>query len=396
MLHFRVDEVKGSLECLTTHTMRARLETHPHLDESIRRDGQNIRRKISDMAALSESALKGSVRALTERNRQLAYSIILRDHYIDEIETEVDRLCLEFIARHQPVAGDLRFVFATIQINRELERIGDYGESIARQALTLAPLDPHPPYSKFTELAEMAVRMLRDAVKAYLDQDVALATTTMAVEEQANSLRSAINVELRDLVNANRLPPESLTPLLTVARRLERVTDQAKNLCEEVLYMCTGEFNKHKGVQGFRMLFVDASHGVLSRMAERIATDLEAPGMSFTSAGITPQPLEAVLKEALAKSQPGISTDSPRSLEQVPNWEQFQVVVAFGKEVRDAIPVRPGKTMYFTWRANKLPAAGADASTLDSAIQQTRASVEQQVKDLVGAILQEPNSGSTL
>jgi phosphate transport system protein len=81
------------------------------------------------MAGLSERALEASLRALVERDRQLAYSVILRDQYLDEMETELNRLCLEFLVRQQPVAGQLRFVFTTIQINKELERIGDYAET---------------------------------------------------------------------------------------------------------------------------------------------------------------------------------------------------------------------------------------------------------------------------
>jgi phosphate transport system protein len=244
------------------------------------------------MAVLSEGALKASVRALTERNRQLAYSIILRDQYIDELETDLDRLCLEFLARHQPVAKDLRFVFSTIQINRELERIGDYAESIARQVLVVSSLEPQAPYARFVELGDLAIHMLRDAVQSFLQQDAGLAARTMVIEERANALRTAINSDLKELSQAKMLPDASLTPLLTVARRLERVTDQAKNLCEEVLYMCTGEFVKHKGVEGFRILFLDAMNNSLSQMAEGIGNSLNRPQFVFKSAGFTPQPLD--------------------------------------------------------------------------------------------------------
>src|SRR5271169_455887 len=106
--------------------MTADLNSHPHLEETLQRDIDLIRRKVVEMAGLGERALKAALQALVERNRQLAYTVILRDQYIDELETELDRLCLEFLARQQPVAGHLRFVFTVIQINRELERIGDY------------------------------------------------------------------------------------------------------------------------------------------------------------------------------------------------------------------------------------------------------------------------------
>src|SRR5204863_4936794 len=73
-----------------------------HYEESLQRDIKSIRKRILQMAGLAERALKSSLQALVERNRQLAYGVILRDHYIDELEKEVDRLCLEFLVRQQP------------------------------------------------------------------------------------------------------------------------------------------------------------------------------------------------------------------------------------------------------------------------------------------------------
>lgn len=361
----------------------------------MRRDIESIRRKVTDMAALSESALRASVRALTQRDRQLAYSIILRDQYIDEIETELDRLCLEFLARHQPVASDLRFVFSTIQINRELERIGDYAESIARQVLAVSALEPQPPHAKFVELGNMAVQMLNDAVRSFLQRDAELAAKTMAVEEHANALRTSINLELRELARASRIPAESLTPLLTVARRLERVTDQAKNLCEEVLYMCTGEFIKHKGGHGFRILFLDATHGCLSRMAEAIAAVLHPQQLAFSSAGITPQPLDRHAVEMIRGGGLELVSDAPRSLEQVPGWEQYQVIVCFGAEVREAVPIHAGKTIYFTWQTKDPAKAEGSPEVVRGAFEEVRKSLEFQIKELAGAILREPQSEPT-
>ena len=107
------------------------------MEATLQRDIDTIRSKVERMAGLAQSALSDSVSALLKKNGQLAYSVILRDQEIDEYEKEIDRLCLEFLIRQQPVAGSLRFVYATIKINLELERIGDYAESIARRGLVV-------------------------------------------------------------------------------------------------------------------------------------------------------------------------------------------------------------------------------------------------------------------
>src|SRR6267378_2073239 len=130
-----------------------------HYEESLQRDRKIIQSRVMEMSRRAQAALRDALRALVERNRQLAYAVILRDQYIDELEKEVDRLCLEFLVRQQPAGGHLRFVYATIKINLELERVGDYAESIARQILKVSSLQPQPSYDKFGAIANLAIPM---------------------------------------------------------------------------------------------------------------------------------------------------------------------------------------------------------------------------------------------
>ncbi|HZR19190.1 MAG TPA: phosphate signaling complex protein PhoU [Verrucomicrobiae bacterium] len=361
-----------------------------HLEESLQRDIDAIRAKVTEMAGLSERALKASLESLTEGNRQLAYSIILRDRYIDELETELDRLCLQFLVRQQPVAGHLRLVFATILINRELERIGDYAESIARQVLLLGTLEARPNYGKIIELGNLSVHMLQDAVRSFLQQDGDLAARTIPIEERANSMRTAINAELKELGDSGKLPLAAVEPLMTIARRLERVTDQAKNLCEEVLYMCTGEFAKHKGTGEFRILFFDAENKCLSQMAEAIAKSLRLQGFVFSSAGITPQPVDARLVDFMATKGIDISAQSAKSIEQVQPWEQYQVIVALGTQAQETLPPRPFKPVIFAWSITDPSGARGEPEVVRAAFESAYQSLESQIRELMAAVLLEP------
>jgi len=327
-------------------------------------------------------------------NRQLAYGVILRDQYIDELETDLNRLCLEFLVRHQPVAGHLRFVFTAIQINKELERIGDYAESVARQVLAVSGLEPQPPTALFVELGELSIRMVREAVEAFVQQDADQATRTMVMEEQANTLRNSINAELAELSRKNQLPAAALTPLMTIARRFERVTDQAKNLCEEVLYMCTGEFTKHKGADAFRILFFDLDNACLSQMAEGIATAQRQPRFVFSSAGSAPQPIDELVVKFMAGKGIAISGQQSKPLEQVPDWQHFQVVVALGAQSRKAFPSRPGKTILFTWPIKDPTAAGGPSDPAPAAFESAYQSLESHIKELLAAILEQPSNES--
>ncbi len=368
------------------------MNTHLHLEEMLQRDIETLRGKVSLMARLTERALQASVQALIQGDRSLAYSVILRDLYIDERETELDRLCLEFLVRHQPAGRHLRLVFTTIHANRELERIGDYAESVARQALIVSALAPQPSYARFVELGDLAVRMLGGAVQAFLRQDADLAWRTMASEERANTLRSTINSELLEASRLRLLPQAALNPLMTVARRLERAADQTKNLCEDVLYLCTGEFVQHRGADGFRILFYDLANACLSQMAEAIGNRLGAPRISFSSAGASPQPIDARAIEFMAAKGIDLSRQTPKTLEQVPRWEQCQVIVALGAAACEALPQHPSKTVVLTWTIPDPALVTGPSETWKPAFDAAARSLEFNIRELAGAILAEPQA----
>lgn len=366
------------------------MNTHSHLEESLQRDTDQLRTKISEMAGLVERTLKLSLQALVERSRRLAYSVILRDQYVDEFETVVDRLCLEFLVRHQPVGTHLRLVYATIQINKELERIGDYAESIARQVVVLSGIEPQPAYDRLVELGDISLHMLRDAVQSYLRQDSDLAWRTISIEEHANALRTSINTELAELSRLGRLPEAALNPLMTVARRLERAADQAKNLCEDVLYLCTGEFIKHKKADGFLILFLDYTNSCLGQMAEGLGKALGLPRFAFGSAGRVPQPIEPAVIQFMAEKGIDISRQTSKSLEQMPNWENCQVIVALDSRSLENLHLRSNKPIVLTWPIDDPCRAQGSPEARKSAFESAYKSLETNLKELAAAILEEP------
>jgi phosphate transport system protein len=366
------------------------LNSQSHLEESLQRDIEHLRRKISDMSALAERALKLSMQALVESSRRLAYSVILRDQYIDEMETEVDRLCLEFLVRHQPVGTHLRLAYATIQINKQLERIGDYAESIARQVLAVTGTDARLNYDRFIELGDLALHMLRNAVQSFLQNDSDLAWRTMAIEERANSLRTTINAELTALGRENQIPSTAVNPLMTVARRLERAADQAKNLCEDVLYLCTGEFIKHRKAEGFRLLFLDQTNSCLGQMAEGLGRSLGLPKFSFSSAGTVPQPIDPQTVQFMAEKGIDISRQTSKSLEQVANWETSQVIIGLSPRALEGLSLRSSKPVVLAWPIQDPLETQGPSEARRAAFEAAYQSLESNLKDLAAAILDEP------
>jgi phosphate transport system protein len=362
-----------------------------HLEESIQRDVDLIRRKVVEMCGLDEKALQSCVRALREGNRQRAYAVILRDQYVDGMEKELDRLCLEFLVRQQPVAGLLRFAYAAIKINLELERVGDYAESIARQALKLIGTEVRIPIDRFQQMADLSIPMLHDAIQAFVKQDAELAKRTIATEDAVDTLKSQLNRDLVALFRENQLPFEALNPLIMIARRLERVSDQARNICMEVLYMCTGEYVKHAGSEVFRVLFVDESNSCRSPMAEAIGNSLARPNFLYASAGLEPKPIDPTTLRFMKDKGFDLSRVAPKAINQVPELDHCDVIVALASEVKRAFPQRPRKVVYLDWPLADPSQVQGSPDEIRAAYESSYQFLQAHVKDLVEAVLGDRN-----
>jgi arsenate reductase len=188
-----------------------------------------------------------------------------------------------------------------------------------------------------------------------------------------------------------KLPLEALAPLLIVANRFERVADQSCNICEEVLYMCTGEYIKHKGTEVFRILFVDDSNSCRSQMAEAIGNALGLPKFVFSSAGIAPRPVDSQTMRFLMEKGIDISRQQSKSVEQIPNLEHYQVVVALCKEAETAFPPAPTKTVSIEWEIHDPLQVAGPPEVVHAAYEKTFHYLNTHIRDLVAAIRGDEN-----
>lgn len=358
-----------------------------HLEVSLQRDIERIRNQVTEMGALAEDALKDCVKAITTGDRQLAYAVILRDQYIDEKEKEIDRLCLEFLVRQQPVGGPLRFAYSTIRINLELERVGDYATSIARQLLYLSKNPVEFPKEQMVDLANHSLAMLRDAVTAFVNQDADLARKTMAAEDAVDLRRNNLIRDLANLYREHKLPFEALDPLNLITRRFERVADQARNMCEDTLYMCTGEYAKHRGADVFRVLFVDEHGASRTKMAEAIAISLNQAKFHFTSAALDPQPIAAETVAFLKSKGLDPTGLVPRALSQVTGLEHYHLIVALSPNIKKAFPQRPRNAVYLEWLVKDPLEVRGDANKFKAAHEECYAALKQHIDELMHAIV---------
>jgi len=359
------------------------------LEESLERDVERIRHQVLEMSALAERALRDCVEALSGGDRQRAYAVILRDQYIDEKEKEIDRLCLEFLVRQQPVGVHLRLAYSAIKINLELERVGDYAESVARQLLRLSSLPevPEAIRARIVEMADLAIPMLHDSIEAFVRQDPELAKKVIVVEPAVDALLGRLNADVIEALREQKVLPEMMEPLVTIGRRFERVADQARNVCMETLYMCTGEYAKHPGADTFRILFVGEHNACRSQMAEAIAQSLGQPKFIFSSAGLDPRAIDPQTLAFMREKGLDISRMAPKAIYQVPNLEHYQVIVGVAPEAQQAFPRSPRKMVYVDWSIDDPSRLQGSPEEVRSAYEAAFTFLSRHVRDLVGAVL---------
>ncbi len=334
--------------------------TASHLELHLQQAIDRLRAKVVEMGTGAARAVRRAGAALQARDVNEASAVILRDRLLNQLEGEGERLGLELLVRHQPAGRTLRFVYASFRILRDLERVGDCAGSVARQTLSLMQADHPAILSRFGDQAALATDMLERAIRAYRDEDEALARQTIPIEESADQLREQIRQELLHRQRDGELSVNTLTSLLTVARRLERVTDEARNICEEVVFVCTGTLLRHVMPGTFRILFVDDSNACLGHLAEAVARRAGDSRFTFHSAGMHPVPPDPRTREFLQGKGEDVSALMSRSLGQVPAPEEHDLVVGLSPSSRQIFPLGPSKTLCLHWPM-------ADPSTLPDA-----------------------------
>ena len=208
---------------------------------------ERLKKKILRMAALAEEALELSVKAVTERNAELAERVIAADAGIDAFEVEVEEECLKVLALHQPVAADLRYVVAVLKINNDLERIADLAVNIAERARHMAASSDHSVPYDLSSMLTAAVGMVRESVDALVRRDVDTATQVLLADDYVDELYVSAYEAVIEEVRLSSERSDYLISLLSVARNLERIADHATNVAEDVIYMVEGEIVRHSG-----------------------------------------------------------------------------------------------------------------------------------------------------
>lgn len=205
-----------------------------------------IKQSVLELGTLVEESLYAAMKAVQDRDAELAIRVIEDDTLIDEREVDIEESCLQFLALYQPVAADLRFIVAVLKINNDLERVGDLSVNIAERAAFLARERAPRMVFDFQQMAQSAQRMLRSSLDALVKGDVVQAWEVCVADDEVDSLNREMYINVQRAILKNPDDLEALIHMLSISRHLERVADLASNVGEEVIYMVEGKIVRHK------------------------------------------------------------------------------------------------------------------------------------------------------
>ncbi len=206
---------------------------------------KDLRERVLKLGCMVENAIRDSVKALVERDSDLAKEVIKRDHLINAIDVGIDEECVRLIALRQPLARDLRLITTAMKITTDLERMGDMAVNIAERAIELNEEPQLKPFVNIPKMAVLAQSMVRDSLDAFVTGCSRLPYEVIKRDDEVDDLTVKNFEELLSfMIQDPKIIPLAIKRTY-IAKYLERIADHATNIAEMIIYMCRGKMIRH-------------------------------------------------------------------------------------------------------------------------------------------------------
>jgi phosphate transport system protein len=207
-----------------------------------------LKERLLSMGGLAEERVREAVHGVKDRDMTAIDAILSGDEPINDLHMEIDDRCFKLLALHQPMAADLRVIVAAVKINTDLERVGDLAVNIAEAGKRYLQHAPVKPLIDIPRMGDLAQKMLRDSLDAFVRRDMALAEQVLAADDTLDALKTQI---FRELLTYMLQKPETIEPaldLILISRHLERIGDHATNVAEDVIFILSAKDVRHHGL----------------------------------------------------------------------------------------------------------------------------------------------------
>lgn len=207
-----------------------------------------LQHELLKMGGIVENMLRDAVESIQNRDEDLARRVIAIDDTVDKLENETEARCIQLIARHQPVAFELRYLTMAMKVNRNIERLADKCVSIARRSIELLEYPPMQPFVDLPSVTLIVQEMVKDALDALVNRNAELAKELRERDSKVNTIYEQLVRELCSLMTDQPHLIQTGISHLLLFRHLERVGDLAANIGEEVYYLVEGEVIRHSDI----------------------------------------------------------------------------------------------------------------------------------------------------
>ena len=204
--------------------------------------------KVLKLGSMVEQTISDSIKSLVERDSAIATHTIDNDHAVNAIDVEIDEECIRLIALRQPRARDLRLITTAMKITTDLERIGDLAVDVCERALELNEEPQLKPYIDIPRMAEIAQKMVKDALDAFVKRDSALALDVLTRDDLVDHLNYQVFNELLLFMIQGPKTISRAVKITYISKYLERIADHATNIAEMVVYLVEGKIIRHMAV----------------------------------------------------------------------------------------------------------------------------------------------------
>jgi len=215
------------------------------MERRFEKELESLKTTLIRMGSVVEEQCKMAIKSVIDEDSVAAQKVIDSDDRINSFEIEMDNAVVDILALQQPVASDLRLILAAQKISNDLERIGDHAVNIAESTVQLAKTRPKEPLMEIPKMAEISQAMLRDALDSFVHVSSELAQAVLKRDDLVDDLNRSMTLEVIELLQKNKKFIEGGLELIRVSRNLERISDLATNIAEEVIFLAQARVVKH-------------------------------------------------------------------------------------------------------------------------------------------------------
>jgi len=207
-----------------------------------------LKESLLAMASHAESSVSRALRALVDRNDDLARQVEADDKILDQFEIEIDDVAIHLLAK-APLATELRLITVAMKISQNLERVGDEAVTISRRSVELNSEPQLKPYVDLPRMATMSLEMLREAITAFVNREPARARAVIPRDQDVDDLNRQLHRELSSYMVERPTTITRCLRLMVISKAIERIADHATNIAEEVVYLYEAKDIRHTSMK---------------------------------------------------------------------------------------------------------------------------------------------------